>query len=346
MEDWHNATEPLLINTPNAYPERIAPVGEAALAQSRRLAALAGSVRGPIELCRGGALASRGLAEHAREVAEKATGYEHELWVVPVLALIRNGEAVCRTMGEIRAATDAGVCWFLLESTGAELLASVVQAEGLLAWSELIGDPSIALMVAHDGPPESRVPAGTPRMRHSLRVPAPSAVDVLAWCRQRQPAMEAWLGMQVEQSAMEVAVSSTATSQGEHRTFGSMEEGLLSQEADPGHVLSVLSAAAAMVRFEWACGPVRLAHLTRRQAMDEQAELVSLARGDTPGKALNHDASVERAALDVEWHETPPELILDQAAVVSWLECAGAASSAQDAFWYDARCLNKEVTRE
>ncbi|PAU78680.1 hypothetical protein CK501_13410 [Halovibrio salipaludis] len=346
MEDWHNATEPHLIKTPNAYPERIAPVGEAALAQSRRLAALAGSVRGPIELCRGGALAARGLAEQARLVAETATGHAHELWLVPVLALIRNGDAVCRTMRAIRADTDAAVCWFLLESTGAELLASVVQAEGLMAWSELIGDPSIALMVAHDGPPESRVPAGAPRMRHSLRVPASCAADVLAWCRQRQPAMEAWLGMPVEQSALEVAVNSAATSQGEYRTFGSMEEGLLGQEADPGHVLSVLSAAAAMVRFEWACGPVRLQHLTRRQAMDEQAELVSLARGDTPGYVLDHDASVERAALDVEWHEKPPELVLDQAAVVSWLEGTGAASSAQDAFWYDARCLNKEVTRE
>ena len=346
MEDWHSATEPLLINTPNAYPERIAPVGEAALAQSRRLAALAGSVRGPIELCRGGALAARGLAESACQVATKATGETHELWLMPVLALIRNGKAVCRTMREIRASSGAGVCWFLLESTGPELLASVVQAEGLLAWSELIGDPSIALMAAHDGPPEARVPAGAPRMRHSLRVPASSVADVLAWCRQRQPAMEAWLGMPVEQAALEVAVRSAAVSLEEYRVSGSLDDGLLAQEADPGYVLSVLSAAAAMVRFERACGPVRLAHLNRRQAMDEQAELVSLARGDAPGRALDHEASVERAALDVEWHETPPELTLDQAAVVSWLEGVGAASSASDAFWYDARCLNKEVTRE
>ena len=346
MEDWHNATEPLLINTPNVYPERIAPVGEAALAQSRRLAALAGSVRGPIELCRGGALAARGLAESARQVAAKATGQAHELWLVPALALIRNGEAVGRTMREIRAGTDAGLCWFLLESTGPELLASVVQSEGLLAWSELIGDPSIALMAAHAGPPEARVPAGSPRMRHSLRVPASSTADVLAWCRQRQPAMEAWLGMPVEQPALEVAVRSAAISQEEYGMFGALEERVLSQEADPDYVLSVLSAAAAMVRFEWTCGPVRLAHLNRRQAMDEQAELVSLARGDAPDSALDHDASVERAALDVEWHETPPELTLDQAAVVSWLEGEGTASSASDAFWYDARCLNKEVTRE
>ena len=27
---------------------------------------------------------------------------------------------------------------------------------------ELIGDPSIALMAAHDGPPEARAPAGSP----------------------------------------------------------------------------------------------------------------------------------------------------------------------------------------
>ena len=346
MEDWHSATEPLLINTPNAYPERIAPVGEAALAQSRRLAALASSVRGPIELCRGDALASRGLAESARQVAEKATGDAHELWLVPVMALIRNGEAICRSMREIRANTGADVCWFLLESTGPELLASVVQAEGLLSWSELIGDPSIALMAAHDGPPESRVPACSPRMRHSLRVPASSVADVLAWCRQRQPGMEAWLGMPVEQSALEVAVRASSTVPGKYGMAATIDEALLAQEADPGYVLSALSAAAAMVRFEWACGPVRLEHLTRRHAMDEQAELVGLARGDTPVNALDHDASVERAALEVEWYERPPELVLDQAAVVSWLEGAGAASSASDAFWYDARCLNKEVTRE
>ncbi|MEQ6884381.1 hypothetical protein [Salicola sp. Rm-C-2C1-2] len=346
MEHWHEATDPLPIQTCNAHPERMAPVGETALAQARRLAALAGAVRGPIELCRGGLLASRGLAEAACQVAETATGTAHELWLVPVSVLVRDGEAVYQTLRTIRASSEADVCWFLLEATGPGLLASLVQAEGVLGWSELIGDPSIALMVAHDGPPQARTPAGTPRMRHSLRVPVASVADVLAWCRQRQPAIEAWLGMPVEQSALEVAVRSATTSPKQPEITDLLDEMKWDEAVEPENVLSVLSSAAAMVRFEWACGPIRLAHLNHRCAMDEQAELVSLARADAPQNALDQEASVERAALDVEWHEAPPELLLDQAAVVSWLDDARVASSASDAFWYHARCLNNEVTRE
>lgn len=346
MEDWHSATEPHLLHPAEPQPERIAPVGEAALAQARRLAALAGAVRGPIELCGGGALSARGLAEAAHQVAARATGDDHELWLVPGLALARNDRSICRAMCDIRANTGAGVCWFLLESIGPELLASFVQKEGLLEWSELIGDPSIALMVAHDGPPESRVSAGIPRMRHSLRVPRASVADVLAWCRHRQPAIEARLGMPVEQGALEAAVGAATLSPGEWPDFGPLDDPLLAREADLERALSVLSSAASMVYFEWVHGPVRLAHLNRRGVMDEQAELVAVARGGNPLEVLDQGGALERAALEVEWYEHPPELALDQAAVLSWLEGVEAASPASDAFWYDARCLNKEVTRE
>ena len=346
MEDWHNATEPLLINTPDPYPERVAPVGEAALAQSRRLAALAGSVRGPIELCRGGTLATRGLAEAAHQVAEKATDQAHELWLIPVLGLVRHGHSICRVMRDARAGSRSGICWFLLEGVGPELLASLVRREGMLEWSELIGDPSIALMVGHDGPPESRVPASVPRMRHSLRVPEISVADTLAWCRCRQPAIEGWLGMPVEHAALEAAVGAATEPAAAWPTCGPLEEPFLARSADPERALSVLSAAASMVRFEWAHGPVRLVHLNWREFMDDQAELVTMARGGSPSQVLGQSGALERAALEVEWYEHPPELILDQAAVLSWLESVEAASSASDAFWYDARCLNKEVTRE
>lgn len=346
MEDWHNATEPHLLHSGNTYPERIAPVGETALAQSRRLAALAGSVRGPIELCRGGALSARGLAEAAHQVAEKATEQAHELWLIPALALVRNERSICEAMRDIRAGTSTDTCWFLLESIGPELLASLVRREGLLEWSELIGDPSIVLMVSHGGPPESRVPASVPRMRHSLRVPGASVADVLAWCRHRQPAIEAWLGMPVEPAALEAAIGAATEAPEEWPAFGPLDDPLLAREADPERALSVLGAAASMVRFEWAQGPVRLAHLHKREVMDDQAELVTLARGGRSRHVLDQDGSLERAALEVEWYEHPPELILDQAAVLSWVEGVGAASSGSDAFWYDARCLNKEVTRE
>lgn len=346
MENWHNTTQPHLFHPANPDPERIAPVGETALAQSRRLAALAGSVRGPIELCRGGALSTRGLVEAAHQVAARATGEEHELWLIPALALVRDDRSICGAMRDIRASTRAGICWFLLESIGPELLASLVRREGLLEWSELIGDPSIVLMVAHDGPPESRVPASVPRMRHSLRVPATSVADVLAWCRHRQPAIEAWLGMPVEQAAMEAAVGAAIEAPGEWPAFGALDDPLLAREADPERALSVLGAAASMVRFEWAQGLVRLVHLNRRDVMDDQAELVTMARGGSPRYVLDQAGALERAALQVEWCEHPPELVLDQAAVLSWVDDVGAASSASDAFWYDARCLNKEVTRE
>lgn len=346
MENRHHVTEPLLIHAHNPHPERIAPVREASLAQSRRLAALAGSVRGPIELCRGEALVSRGLVEAGCQAAASATGDDHELWLLPVLALRRQGAALWQTMKDIRAGTGASVCWFLLESTDAELLASLVYTEGLLAWSELVGDPTIALMVAHDGPPLAGLPSGSLRMRHSVRVPDASVADVMAWCRKRQPAIEAWLGMAVEQSALEVAVRAATASPWDGWGFSFFDEAQLARAAEPEHVMSVLSASAAMLRFEWRCGPVRLAHLERRSTMDEQAEVVALSRGDAPQRALDPEASVERSALAAEWREHPPELMLDQAAVMSWLEGRSAASSASDAFWYDARCLNKEVTRE
>ncbi len=346
MEDWHNATEPHRLYPGSPYPERIAPVGETALAQSRRLAALAGSVRGPIELCRGGALSARGLAEAAQQVAERATGQAHELWLIPALPLLRDGRSICGVMRDIRASSHSGVCWFLLEAVGPELLASLVRREGLLEWSELIGDPSIALMVAHDGPPESRVPACVPRMRHSLRVPWVSVADTLAWCRYRQPAIEARLGMPVEQEALEMAVGASTECPGDWPAFGPLQDSMLASPADPERALSVLGAAASMVRFEWAHGPVRLVHLNQRDLMDDQAELIAMARGDNPMQALGQNGALERAALEVDWYEHPPKLILDQAAVLSWLEGVEAASSSLDAFWYDARCLNKEVTRE
>lgn len=346
MENWYNATEPHRLHHAKPHPERIAPVGEAALAQSRRLAALAGSVRGPIELCRGGVLSARGLAEAASQVAGKATGEAHELWLIPGLALLRDERSVCSAMRAIRANTHASTCWFLLESIGPELLASIVRKEGLIEWSELIGDPSIALMVAHDGPSEARVPASVPRMRHSLRVPGVSVADVLAWCRHRQPAIEARLGMPVEQAAMEAAVSAATEASEQWPAFGPLDEAMLARAADPERALSVLSAAASMVRQEWAQGPVRLAHLSQRRVMDDQAELVSMARGESPRPMLAENEAVERAALEVDWHEHPQELVLDQAAVVSWVHHVEAASSAPDAFWYDARCLNQEVTRE
>ncbi|XOZ34890.1 hypothetical protein ACMDCT_06580 [Halomonadaceae bacterium KBTZ08] len=346
MENRHHVTEPLPVHAHNPHPERIAPVSEASLAQSRRLAALAGSVRGPVELCRGEALTARGLAEAACQAAERATDDDHELWLLPVLALLRQGHALWQTMRDIRAGSGASACWFLLESTDAELLASLVQAEGLLAWSELVGDPSIALIVAHDGPPLARGSGGSLRMRHSIRVPDASVADVMAWCRKRQPAIEAWLGMAVEQSALEVAVRAATTSPWDDWGFSFFDEAQLARAAEPEHVMSVLSASAAMLRFEWRCGPVRLAHLERRSTMDQQAEVVALARGETPQQVLDPEASMEHSALEGEWREGPSELVLDQAAVMSWLEGRSPASSASDAFWYDARCLNKEVTRE
>lgn len=346
MEDWHHATEPHILHPQRPVPERIAPVAEASLAQARRLAALADSVRGPIELCRGSTPQARGLVEAALEASERATGQSHELWLVPSLALVRNGDPVAEAIRRVREQSTHDVTWILLESTSPDLLASIVQKEGLLDWSGALCDPALVLMIAHGGPPEATYPLGALGMRHSLRVPASSVADVLGWCRHRQPGIENRLGMAVDQGAIEAAVRAAVEPAPAWTSVGPLDDRVLSQPADLERALSVLKSAAAMVRLEWYCGPVRLAHLNGLETMDQRSELVGLARGGTPEPALDESRSLERAALEIEWHENPPELVLDQAAVLSWLEAQGGASSASDGFWYDARCLNKEVTRE
>ena len=95
-------------------------------------------------------------------------------------------------------------------------------------------------------------------------------------------------------------------------------------------------------------GPIRFATLKSRERIDEQAELLTLARGDaTAHNLIDEEAALEKVATEVDWLEQARESmpVLNQSAVMRWLESSDSVSSSANGFWYDARCVSV-ATRE
>ncbi|TDT43205.1 hypothetical protein DES49_1019 [Halospina denitrificans] len=327
------------------------PASDEGFAQARRIAALSASETSPLlQMPTRSIVQAKGIMTCAASVYADCFGQSVAAWHVPVAALSRNGRRISQALSEVARGSEAANHWFFLDGVHPELLAAVVEREGIRPWAELAADPSTVLVLAH--PPDEADSGTTTRLCAQLGLswsvlwqPRVSGADVLRYCQDNQPRLEASIGMTVEIAALRLAV---AASTGQEPAMA-VENGLwLDAAADYDRAESILRAAGALVQSEWALGPVRLATLRSRERMDEQAELLTLAREDaTAANLVDEAAALEKVATEVDWLEqvragTPA---LDKAAVLRWLESSDSASSSPDGFWYDARCVSV-ATRE
>jgi len=146
--------------------------------------------------------------------------------------------------------------------------------------------------------------------------------------------------MTVETGALRLAV---AASGGQDPSVVVKDDRWLEAAADYDGAESILRAAGALAQSEWTLGPVRLAALKAREKIDEQAEVLTLARGDASAERLiDEEAALEKVATEVDWLEQARASmpVLDKAAVLRWLESSDSVSSSANGFWYDARCVS------
>ena len=327
------------------------PASEEGMAQSRRIAALAASqtpqlLQMPVR----STLQAKGLVSCAASVYRACSGEAVAAWHVPVARLSRQGIRVHRALEEAILSTDRTHNWFFLDGVHPELLEAVIQRDGIRPWAELMANSSTTLVVVHPDDGGDCHSAGRlcARLGVSWSVlwqPSVSGADVLQYCQDNQPRLEAAIDMAVETAALRLAV---AASGGRDPSFVLEEGRWLEMPADYDRAESILRAAGALVQSEWTLGPVRLATLRARERMDEQAELLTLARGDVTAESLvTEESAVEHAAAEVDWLEQTGSggPVLDQAAVMRWLQSTDSVSSSANGFWYDARCVSV-ATRE
>ena len=327
------------------------PASQAGFAQARHLTALAAYGFPPLlQLPARSLVQARGLVSCAVSVYADCFGHPVAPWRVQVASLFRSGKGVSATLRKRIEQSPHPVNWFFLDNVTPDLLAAIVDYEGVLAWAELASEPSVVLIMAHppSGGSSSQsdwLSAQLGRTCATVSMPAATGADVLRYCRNIQPMLETAIGMSVETAALQLAVMAS----GRHGLDSVTHSGdWLERGADYDRAQAILRASAARVRLEMSLGPARLAALEAREKMDEQAELLGFARGDVTGVRLfQEDESLEKAAAEVDWLEDTRERVpvLDQAAVLRWLDDPDSVSSSASGFWYDAPCLSV-VTKE
>lgn len=327
------------------------PASEEGMGQARRLASLAASSPSPLlQMLTRSRIQAAGIVAYAASAYTDCFGQSVAVWRVPVASITRQGMRVSDAMWQASAGSGETLNWFFLDGTSPELLAAVIEREGIRPWAELTADPSMALVIAH--PPDGENSRVTARLCAQLDLfwsvfsqPRVAGIDVLRYCQKHQPRLEAIIGMPIETGALRLAV---ATSTGRDPGVVAEHDAWLEDEADYERSEALLRSAGAMVQSELALGPVRLSALEARERMDEQLELLGLARGDaSAGALMSEEASLEKVATEVEWLEQVREgtPVLDKAAVLRWLENRDSPSSSSVGFWYDAPCASV-VTRE
>jgi|GEM_PF-750641 hypothetical protein len=322
------------------------PASEEGYAQARRIAALATSETSPVvQMPTRSVCQARGLINCAASVYADCSGEPVAVWSVPVADLSRNRVRISQALQAAARESDQSSNWFFLEGTHPDLLAAVIQREGVQPWAELAADPSTALVLAHpptegDSGTAARLCAQLDLSWSVLNPPPVSAADVLRYCQDNQPRLEAKVGMTVETGALRLAV---AASGGQDPSVVVKDDRWLEAAADYDGAESILRAAGALAQSEWTLGPVRLAALKAREKIDEQAEVLTLARGDASAERLiDEEAALEKVATEVDWLEQARASmpVLDKAAVLRWLESSDSVSSSANGFWYDARCVS------
>mgnify|MGYP006283282195 CR=1 FL=1 len=346
LSEVHSAARPLARLEPDAWP-----ASDEGVAQARRIAALATSEASPLlQMPTRSPVQARGLVTCAASVYSGCSGQSVAVWYVPVASLSRNGLQVHQALKETSRSSEEACNWFFLDSVHPEFLDAVIEREGVRPWAELIAAPGTTLVLSHppDGADSGTAARLCARLGLSWSVlwqPRVSGADVLRYCQDKQPCLEAAIGMTVETAALRLAVAASAGQE----PSAALEDGRwLDAAADYDRAESILRAAGALVRSEWMLGPIRLATLKSRERIDEQAELLTLARGDaTAGNLIDDEAALEKVATEVDWLEKARESmpVLNQAAVMRWLESSDSVSSSANGFWYDARCVSV-ATRE